>query len=423
MEPFIPPKFNAPLNWTVDLLMPVLLKAMHNINEVVISDADKTMLKKHKDDRLLFFTNHPTTAEPPIVFHLGNLMGTRFRYMASRQVFDWAFSIAGTVISNLGAFSVIAGINDRESLKTARATLAAPSGKLVLFPEGEPTSGENDNLMPFQEGIAALSFWALEDAKKMEANADITIVPGFLKYIIDARRETILEDIDNSLKRMEKHFSINPGNKNHLRRMLTVGKYILLEAEEEYGIKDPTSHEFDYRIGRVRHKILDDLAIKLKAQNYNKDNDAIQKFRALFAIIEMISIDYPDPKLPKFTQEELDYCKREAVKSFDFIVIKRDYLLSNPTPERFYEWIARFESYLFGDTPRALGGVASHLPRKAYTSFAKPFKLSEYYADYKKSKKETIQAMITRLRNDLQGLLNEAVKKSAPLYKPFDIGD
>jgi 1-acyl-sn-glycerol-3-phosphate acyltransferase len=423
MEPFIKPGFNLPLNWTADLLFPVLLRAMHNITDIVISDEHKEMIRKHKDDRLLFFTNHPTTAEPPIAFHIGNIMGTRFRYMASRQVFDWGFGIVGKAIANLGAFSVIAGINDRESLKTARSSLASPGGKLVLFPEGEPTSGENDNLMPFQEGIAALSFWALEDAKKVDPNADITILPGFIKYIVNAKKDVIIEDLDFSLKRLEKKYSIRPGNKNILRRFLTVGKYMLLEAEEEYKIKEADKNDFDYRIGRVRHQILDDLAKKMNPTNFDYNADAITKLRVLFATIEMVSINYPDPKLPKLSKDELEYCKREAVKAFDFIVIKRDYLLSYPTPERFYEWLTRYESYAFGDTPRALGGVASHLPRKAYVNFAKPYKLSEYYGDYKKSKKEAIKNMLQRLRGELQRMLDEYQKLSQPLFTPYDIGD
>lgn len=423
MQAFIPPKFNPLLNWTADLLFPVLLKAMHNINDVIIKEEDKHRIRKLKDERLLFFSNHPTTAEPPIAYHIANVMGTRFRYMASRQVFDWGFGLIGKAISRIGAFSVIAGINDRESLKTARSTLAEPGGKLVLFPEGEPTSGENDSLMPFQEGVAALSFWALEDAKKQDPNADIVILPSFIRYIIDAKKEEILADLDSSLKRLEKKFSINPGNKNILRRFMTVGKYMLLEAEETYNIKDAESHDFDFRIGRVRHEILNRLADKIKPTNFNYEADAIQKLRVLFAWIEMIAIGYPDPKLPKLSHDELEYCKREAIKAFDFIVIKRDYLLSRPTPERFYEWLARYESYVFGDTPRALGGVASHLPRKAYVFFAESYKLSEFYASYKKAKKETIQNMLAKLRQELQKLLDDTLEMTQPLFKPYDIGE
>ncbi|MCB1141247.1 MAG: 1-acyl-sn-glycerol-3-phosphate acyltransferase [Leptospiraceae bacterium] len=423
MEPFIPPGFNLPLNWTADLLFPVLLRAMHNINEVIIKEEDKQMIRKHRNDRLLFFSNHPSTAEPPIAFHIGNIMGTRFKYMASRQVFDWGFGMVGKAISNIGAFSVIAGINDRESLKTARQSLAEPGGKLVLFPEGEPTSGENDSLMPFQDGIAALSFWALEDAKKKEKDADITILPAFMRFVVDAPKNIILEDLDRSLKKLETHFAIRPGEKNILRRFLTVGKYMLLDAEEQYKIKDADQNDFDYRIGRVRHAMLDKMAEKLKPANYDMNADAIMKLRTIFALLEMISIDYPDPKLPKLNKDEIEYYKREAVKAFDFIVIKRDYLLSYPTPERFYEWLTRYESYVFGDTPRALGGVASHLPRKAYVFFAKPYSLNDYHADYKKNKKETIKRLLGDLRTDLQGMLDSSMGLTYPLFKPYDIGE
>ncbi len=423
MQAFIPAKFNSFLLRTADLLFPVLLKAMHNIREIVIQEEDKHMLSQLKNERLLFFSNHPTTAEPPIAYHIANIIGSRFYYMASRQVFNWGGGFVGKAISRMGAFSVIAGINDRESLKMARACLSQPGGKLVLFPEGEPTSGENDSLMPFQEGVAALSFWAFEDAKKVDPNADIVILPSFIRFIIDAKKEKILADLDSSLKKFEKKFSINPGNKNILRRFLTVGKHILLEAEETYNIKNAQSQDFDYRIGRVRHAILNQLADKLKPTNFNYEADAIQKLRVIFAWIEMITINYPDPKLPKLSKKELEYCQREAIKAFDFIVIKRDYLLSRPTPERFYEWLTRYESYVFGEKPRALGGVPSHLPRKAYVFFAKPYKLSEFYGNYKKAKKETIQNMLKKLRQDLQQLLDETLDMTQPLFKPYDIGD
>ena len=420
MEPFIPAGFNLALNWTADLLFPVLLRAVQNINEVVITDEDKAMLRSLKKDRLLFFTNHPTTAEPPIAYHIANLMGTRFKFMASRQVFEWNGGMVGKVISGIGAFSVIAGIPDRESLKAARSALAAREGELVLFPEGEPTSGENDNLMPFQPGLAQLGFWGYEDAKKLDPNADVTVLPGFMKYIVDATEKEIRTDLEDSVKKIEKHYSIDPGRKNILRRFLTIGRYMMEEAEKEYSIKDGDKHDFDYRVGRIRHAILDNCADRFQIKGYKRDDDAIHKLRHLFAIMAMIMIHYPDETLPKLTPQEIEWFKRECVKAFDFIVIKGDYLASNPTPERFYEWLARYESYIFGKIPRALGGEAAHLPRKAYITFKKPFHLSEYYGEYKTKKRAAIDSMMARLRVDLQELLDSSMYLSRPLVKPFD---
>ncbi len=422
MQQFIKPGFNLPLAWTIDLLLPLLIKAQHNIDEVIVSPEDKAMLRGLRKERLLFFTNHPTTAEPPITYHLGNLMGARFQYMASRQVFDWQAGIAGKVISNIGAFSVIAGINDRESFKTARAALAKPAGKLVLYPEGEPTSGENDSLMPFQAGAAQISFWAQDDARKIDPNADIMILPGFIKYVVQGTENEARTQLIESIARLEKDLSIDPGNKNLLRRFLTVGRVLLEGAEAEYNIPRAAEQDFDYRAGRVRHAILDGAAEKIGMPGgYDLKADAITKLRFLFAQLEMLLITYPDPKLPKLSESEKDWLNRELVKAFDFIVMKKDYLLSRPTAERFCEWLARYESYHYGKTPRALGGEPSPLPRKAYVSFARPFPISEYWSTNKSEKKKGVDKMLTRLRGDMQGLLDEALQMTQPLVRPYDV--
>ena len=55
MEPFIPAGFNLALNWTADLFFPVLLRAVQNINEVVITDEDKAMLRGLKKRQAVIF--------------------------------------------------------------------------------------------------------------------------------------------------------------------------------------------------------------------------------------------------------------------------------------------------------------------------------------------------------------------------------
>lgn len=423
MQPFIAPQFNLPLVWTIDLLFPFLLKAVQNIEDVIIRPEDLEMLRSLRKERMLLFTNHPTTAEPPLVFHLGARMGARFRYMASRQVFDWGFGAVGKVISNIGAFSVIAGIADRDSLKTARATLAAPGGKLVLFPEGEPTSGENDSLMPFQAGAAQLSFWAYEDAIKADPKADIYVVPGFIKYVMKGSHAELHLFLEDAIGALEKKLGVQPGQRNLLRRFLHFGRALLESAEKEYRIPRAAEMDFDYRVGRLRHAILDGIAERIGITNYDRNADAIMKLRRFFALLEMLQINYPDPTLPKVSAADIDWMHKECVKAFDFIVIKKDYLVSNPTPERFFEWLARFESYVYGKKPRALGGEPSPLPRQAHISISTPFRLSEVYPTDKREKKTASAEMLARIRKNMQSQLDLSQNLSSPLVPPYDIGD
>jgi len=415
MKAFIPAKNNPFLHWLVDSVYWIALKAVQNIDEIVISPQDLEILKSMKQERMLFFSNHPTTAEPPVTYHISNLMGTRFRYMASRQVFDWDFGMTGRLLSNLGAFSIIAGINDRDSLKTARSTLAAPEGKLVLYPEGEPTSGENDNLMPFQQGVVQIAIWAYEDAIKEDPKADVKILPAFMKYVFNDPPEVMQKHLTERIHKLEKRFDIDPGNKNLLRRFLTVGRYLLQHAESAYNVSVKDEKDFDYRVGRVRHAILDNVADKLQISDYKKDQDAIMKLRQLIAILEMVGVKYEDPKLPKISDEQLSWAKGEIEKAFDFVAIKKDYLISYPSAERFYEWLLRFESYTYNKKPRMLGGVPPSKTRKAYVYLSKPISIAANYSSNKQERKGLAEKLLKDLRANMQSMLDESLKKLLPL--------
>ena len=421
---FIPPNFNLGTAWFADAVNPAILKIGANIDGLKFEPDDRRMLRELKDKRVLFFSNHPTQAEPVLAWQVANAMGSRFNYMATRRAFDYFNGMLGTLFAQTGAFSVIPGIADRDSMRFARGVLANPAGKLVLYPEGEPMCGENDSLMPFQPGIVKLSLGAFEDARKQEPDADITILPGFIKYVINSTDSVIDANLNNRIGRIERRLGLAPGRRNLLRRFLYVGRVLLEQAEREYGVTPPANLEdFDFRIGRVRHAILDQVAEKIGVHGYNKDADAIHKLRHLTAVLELLEIDYPAPRLPQITVAEREEAMRQCVKAYDFIVIKRSYLVGYPSPERFYEWLARFESLVLGKTPRALGGEPSPLPRTAYISFAKPFLLSEYYFDYKKDKQGTLQKLLDRLQHDLERLMAEAMKRTRPLVQPDELGD
>ncbi|MFN3604762.1 MAG: lysophospholipid acyltransferase family protein [Leptonema sp. (in: bacteria)] len=415
METFIPPRFSLPLLWTIDLFFPVLAKLVQNLETIEISDQDKKYIRTLRDSRMIYCSNHPTNSEPVVAYYVANTMGTRFNYMASRQVFDWANGFVGKVIQNVGAFSVLAGTSDRESLRTARKILTEPKGKLALFPEGEPVSGENDHLMPFQNGIAQLSFWAYEDLKKENIEDDIILLPVFVKYIYKGTEAQIKGELHQSLQRIEKALQIDPKNKNLLRRFLTIGRVLLENAEKEYQITPEVDKGWDYRIGRIRHQILDNIAEKLNIQGYKKESHAIDKLRYVLAILEMKEVNFPDPRLPEITQKELEWAKKEATKAYSFITTNTEYLISYPTAERMYEWLKHFEEYMFKESkPR---------PRKAIVRFEKAISIKNYYEEYKTSKKSAIKKVTEELRRKIQILLEESLKLTTPLIRPYDVGD
>lgn len=413
MKSFIPPAFNLPLAWIVDAALPALLKNMYNIDEVRISAPDKSMLRNLREERLLYFSNHPSTAEPGIAYHVANVMGARFNYMASRPVFDWGYGAVGQVIRNVGAFSVLAGAADKESLKTARRLLASPNGKLVIYPEGA-MSGENDNLLPFMPGASQIGFWGFEDARKIDPLCDVHVLPSFVKYVLKADRSAVEIELREKLRHFEWRLGIEPGRKNLLRRFLTLGRVLLERAEAEYRVPPGSATDWEYRVGRVRHAILDGVAERMQLRGFPTKGDAIAKVRHLFTVTELMEVGSKDPSLPIVDKETLEWARKESKKAYDFIVINPQYLISWPTGERFVEWLGRFESLIQGKSdPRA---------RVAHVLFARPFKLSDYYEDYKKGKRQTVEAITARLRRDMEDLMEKARPLSAPIVPAGDVG-
>jgi hypothetical protein len=418
---FIPPEFNLAVAWISDALNPVTLKAAQNIHEVIIQPEERERILKLRDERLLFIANHPSQAEPMLAYYIANVMGTRFNYLATRRAFDFVNGLVGKWFQGTGTFSVMPGVADKESMKMTRFILSQPSGKLVIFPEGEPMCSENDNLMPFQPGIIKLGFSALSDARDKDPNADITILPSFIKYVIRTPKEEVIKNLEGHIGKIERKLGVQAGGRNLLRRFLMVGRVLQERAEKEYGI-EVTTDDYNYRVGKLRHTILDRMAEKMKLKHYDYNSDAIHKLRVITTTLELIEVGYPSSELPKLSSKEMEEIHRECIKAYDFIVVKRDYLISNPTPERFYEWLQRFESLVLGARPRMMGGEVHHEPRNAYVFFGKTYKFGDYYADYKKNKSECVTRLLGELRAEMQKMLDDSQSLTTPIVAPGDIG-
>jgi 1-acyl-sn-glycerol-3-phosphate acyltransferase len=418
---FIPPDFNLAIAWFSDSVLPITLKHTQNIKEVLISQEDKEkMIALHKE-RYLFFTNHPSQAEPMIAYYIANAIGTRFHYLATRRAFDFALGLVGKWFQGTKTFSVMPGVADKESMRMTRLILSDKAGKLVIFPEGEPMCSENDSLMPFQPGIIKMGFSSLSDAKEKDPKAEIHIIPGFIKYVINTPKDKVIKNLENHISIIERKLNAKAGGRNLLRRFLMVGRILLEKAEKDYGI-NVDNPDFNYRIGHVRHAILDNLAKLMNLKHYDHKADAIQKLRTITATLELVEVGYPSPELPKLNSSQLDFINKECIKAYDFIVIKNDYLISYPSPERFYEWLQRFESLVLGKNPRMLGGEIHPEPRTAHVFLGNIIKFGTYYDSYKKNKNKVVDEMLLVLRTDMQSMLDKAQKLTEPIVQPGDIG-
>ncbi len=408
MKSFIPPKLNLPILWFTDFTLPILLKTVHNMDAVIVSENDRALLKSLKGERLILVSNHPTTKEPPVVYTLANLMGSRFHYMASREVFDWGNGLVGSYIQSIGAYSVIAGTNDKESLRTTREILASPEGKLALFPEGEPTSGLNDTLLPFQPGIAQLGFWGLEDAMKKDANARVLILPCFIKYKMNSPLHAVRKDMDRSLEILENKLGITKLSKTIVERFQSIGRILIEKEEREYGIVPGENMDYNYRLGKLRHTILDNVAEKLKLSRYDKNENSILKLRKILSFLEMANLGMDLGRDPVPSKELAKWARDTAQRAYDSISLKLEYIQELPSPERLYEWLYRFETEILGET--------KYRPHVAKVSLAEPIDLRKEYESYKKDKKSKVAEITERLRSTIEALLQAELKKSELLF-------
>ncbi len=412
---FISPSIEYPLLWSLDFAFPVITKLAFNLEGVEISKEDEARLKNFKDKRLLYISNHPTSIEPPIAYYVASRMGTRFYYMASRNVFTWGFGVVGELIKRIGAFSVLSGGADRDALKMSRKILSDPSGKLVIYPEGM-MSGENDNLVPFMPGIAQIGIWGLEDAKKKDPKAEIFVLPAFVKYKLTGSRESKLREIETSLARIEGKLKVFPGGRTLLRRFLTVGRVILEQTEFELGIpkSEIEGKDFDYRLGRARHAALNKAGRILNIQFQDTEN-AIVKIRELFTALDSWDAGMPLPSTPKeIGNQEIQKARKLVDMAYTFLITKPKNLISYPSSERLMEWIYSFERHLFG--------TLNYRPRKAHVLLGEVFSLEPYYQTYQTNKKQALIEIMAELRKRMEAMVESGKNLTEPLIPPYSVG-
>ena len=404
MLDFKPPKDNGFVIGSVKLLLPLLMRLTTKVSHVDIDSESLDRLKSTDGCPTILVPNHPSRADPHVMFALSTRYGERFRYMCARETFDRKIAglkLRGFVMTRLGVYSVVRGAVDRDSFRLTRQTLAKETRKLVIFGEGE-ISHQNETIMPFESGIVQFGLWALNDMEKAGDLKPLYLVPVGIKYIY---RNDMWDQIEEALSNLE--HSVLPGPANRptdlYDRVKNVGGSLLAILAREYHLRLDEGGTLNERIQQMREHILSQMENFLELAPLS-DRNPLRRVRAIQnRIDEEIYRDVDEmteyergvhaQRVDKFRQFYTDL--RRIVNS---IAIYEGYIGEDPSQERFLEVITRLEVEVYGRS-KVKG------PLDAFLRIGTPKNLLDSYETYKKEKRQTTQQITLDLETEVQNII------------------
>lgn len=397
-HPFIPPRDNAFVRSAFRAMLPVVGQAIADLRHVTIEDEDVARLKSAAPGRAILAPNHPTIADPMVMLWVSARVGEPFNFLAAREILDgWR----GWVLNRLGAYSVLRGTADRESIRTTRRLLAEMDRKVVIFPEGEIYE-YNDALLAFQTGVAQMGFWALDDLGKAGRDVTLPLFPIAVKYrCCDAPRAAI----ENSLRRLEDALGLSADRKLGIYgRILRIGGAVLTRLEDQEQLHPTPDSPLAERIQALREKALVRVASAIGVRLDRKQPPADQ-LHQLFNSLQAWVGFLPEQHTPYEVQlhhRRASYAAplfQDLERLQSFIAVTGDYVASEPTAERVLQLLNRLEREVHGR-------VIQVVPREALVRVGEPIRLERRYDDYRARRRETVQQVTVELEGKIRELLH-----------------
>lgn len=427
MLDFRPPLDNPILIKLVKLLLPLYMKGKLHDTQINPVEGAIERFRQVKGKRTLICPNHSNRHDPQVMFAFSSLVGEDFNFIAAREIFDWDHGLNGWWLQHLGCYSIVRGAVDRESFRTTKRILVENKKKLVLFPEGE-ISRQNDTLMTLESGAAQLTFWALEELDKAHQNEanrtqpnvvsgqTVFILPMAIKYTYS---QDIRPQLNRTLTRLEQKLgiSVHKAGVNHslYKRLRNVSEILLADLEEEYG-QEPNAEAFlNDRVEALKSLILTRIGSYLKV-------DLPQPIRHLDSVrLLRNAIDdfiYADEEQLSDYQRKMHEEKAAIIRGFykdldrvvNFISIYDGYLKDNATQERFVDVLDRLETEILGGEPSLKGA------RIVFIDVGDPIDTRQYFANYKRNKRATINEISESLSNQISAMLVKLDNYREPIY-------
>ncbi len=412
---FRSPKNSSFLIWSAKLLLPLILRLAPKVLDVEVQEQDLRRLKELKGHRVILTPSHSGGLEPFVLFHLSKLLGEEFNFLAAKETFE-RFGFAGWLIQRLGVYSIVQGVPDRSSFRMTKQLLVSGKRWLVIFPEGH-TCWQNDIVMPFQQGVAQLGFWAYEELNKQGELPPLYCVPIAIKYIYlrDMRNE-----IESSLHLLEsKLFAPSiPKHLNLYDRLRRLGEAVLSANEKELHVRPRKDANLNERIQNIKELIVSRVSRALGVSSL-PEQPLHERIRYLLNTIDQIV--YIEPGSPDYVkhllqkrQQELQVLYDDLYQVLHFVALYEGYVGDMLTPERFLDVLGLFELEVFG-RGRIWG------PRKALVKLGEPLDLENYYLRYQTDKRGALGDVTNSLESSVRQMLTALSHQSKPIEQAVSV--
>lgn len=404
---FVPPRHHPGLFWFARTFVPQLGRLFGNVHGLTVAPDCLERLDTLRESRALICPNHPTETDPIVVFWLARQARQRYHFLATRETLEGP---RGKLLNHVGVYSVIRGYPDRESIRYTRKLLAEEDRKVVIFPEGLVYE-HNDRLLEFQNGVAQMGFWAMDDLEKAGREPALPIVPLAIRYRCCAAP---LPYIRRALDTLEAELRLETTPKAGLyQRLLRVGGAVLENIERAEEIKPDPALDLTTRIQTVRRAILERVAQAAGTEVDERQPPGEQLHQLTNELRGWVGV-LPDD----FTEyEERLHRQRAAVAAplfaellrlHNFVALTGDYIATEPTAERFLEVLGRLQK-------EVLGKVAHTAPLRAIVMVGEPVRLEERRDEYRARKREVVAEVTDTIEETVRGMLQALSAEATPL--------
>ncbi len=396
---FYPPRLNRFLVRLAQFIAPCGASWFYQF-ELVVSPECLEKIRSLKNQRLLLLPNHPTFQDPIVMFLLSAKLGQTFYYLAAYELLS---EPVGGILQRLGVYSIRRGLVDRSSIAQTLELLTQPGCRLVVFPEGG-CSFQNDTVMPFRVGAVQIAFQAMsKTVKQGEPLPDLYVVPVSIKYRYTQDMNGV---INQTLNRLEQALNLNVvSGSSSYERLQAIADRVLVKVEQDYGLHSPaTNHQtWDQRISLLRTHILEQCEQQLGIVSNPKELARERTYRIEYALETKADQFESEAAMPESKTSEDDRASHlvlieKSVKrllNFDAIYVR--YVAENPTPERFLDTLTRLEREVFDiDKPPAKGY------RQARVKIGEPVNLKDVFADYRRDRADTVNAVTLKIQQAVQ---------------------